>query len=81
MEILNNPNLFIPILIWSLIWKGAALWKAAGKKQLVWFVILLTVNTMGLLEIAYIFYLNRFDIDNGKILKFLEKKFKKNKSI
>lgn len=77
MEILNNPNLFIPILIWSLIWKGVALWKAAGKKQLVWFVILLTVNTMGLLEIAYIFYLNRYDIDNGKILKFLKRRFKR----
>jgi hypothetical protein len=77
VEILNNPNLFIPILIWSLIWKGVALWKTAGKKQLVWFVIILTVNTLGLLEIAYIFYLNHYDIDHGKILKFLNKKFKK----
>lgn len=77
MEILNNPNLFIPILIWSLAWKGTALWKAVGKKQLVWFVILLAVNTMGLLEIAYIFFLNRYDIDNGNVLKFLKKKLKK----
>lgn len=54
-----------------------ALWKSANNKHLVWFSILMIVNTLGILEIAYIFYLNRWDIDRGRILKFLEEKFKK----
>jgi len=69
--------LFIPFLLWSTFWKGWALWKAAGRQQLVWFILLLVVNTLGLLEIAYIFYLHRFDPDHGQLLAFLEKKFKK----
>lgn len=74
---LNKPEFYLPILIWSLIWKGWALWKSAGKKHLLWFLMLLTINTMGILEIIYIFYLNKWDIDKGKTLNFLEKKFGK----
>ena len=70
----NSPFAYL-ILFWTIVWKGLALWKAAGKKQLPWFVIIMIVNTMGLLEIAYIFYLNRFDLDKGKILNLIESKF------
>lgn len=75
--LLNRPEFYIPFLIWSIFWKGWALWKSANKKHLLWFIVLLTVNTMALLEIAYIFYFHRWDIDNGKVLNFLESKFKK----
>ncbi len=74
--LLQQPQLYIPFLLWSLIWKGSALWKAANKRQLLWFILLLVINTMGLFEILYIFFLNRWDIDNGKILSLLEKKRK-----
>ena len=44
------------ISIWALIWKGFALWKAAAnKKSVTWFIILLVVNTVGILEILYIY--------------------------
>lgn len=72
---LSQPMFYIPFLVWSIFWKGWALWKSAGRKQLLWFLILLTVNTMGILEIGYIFYLNKWDLDKGKTLRFLEKKF------
>jgi hypothetical protein len=36
-------------------WKGVALWRAAGNKQLVWFICLLIFNTLAILEIIYIF--------------------------
>ncbi|HNQ13805.1 MAG TPA: DUF5652 family protein [Candidatus Woesebacteria bacterium] len=74
VSILSRPEVYVLFLIWSLIWKGIALWQSARKKHLVWFIILLVVNTMGILEILYIFYLNRWDLDQGKLLKFLEKK-------
>lgn len=42
-------------IIWSFIWKGIALWKAARNGAKVWYVVLLLVNTLGILEIIYIF--------------------------
>lgn len=50
---------FILVTIWSLVWKGMALWKAGRLGQKVWFVILLVVNTLGILEIIYIFAVAR----------------------
>jgi len=55
-QFLFQPGVAVLFLAWSVFWKGSALWKAAGKRHLVWFAILLVVNTLGLLEIAYIFY-------------------------
>lgn len=42
--------------LWSLVWKGLALWVAAMNKQPKWFVALLAINTLGLLEIAFLLY-------------------------
>lgn len=44
--------------IWSLIWKGFALWRAAQDQSKLWFVVLLIVNTLGVLEIVYIFVIS-----------------------
>jgi len=66
------------ILIWSLIWKGLALWHAAKIKQVYWFTAILILNTAGILEIAYLFFIaqEKFDVKNIKeALKSL--KFKK----
>ena len=45
---------FIVLMVWSIVWKGIALWKAARNGQKPWFIVLLIVNTMGILEILYI---------------------------
>ena len=42
------------VAIWTLIWKGLALWQAARNNQKAWYVILLIVNTIGILEILYL---------------------------
>ena len=48
--------LLIPIfLLWSLFWKGLALWHSGRKGSGWWFVILFLVNTVGILEIIYLF--------------------------
>jgi len=75
--LLNRPEVLIPFMLWSLVWKGLALWKAANKQQLLWFVLLLTLNTLSILEITYLLYFHRKDIDNGKVLSYLQKKFAK----
>jgi putative effector of murein hydrolase len=45
-----------PLLLWSLVWKGLALWRSARNNQRYWFITLLVVNTAGLLEIIYLFF-------------------------
>lgn len=45
----------LPLVAWSLIWKGWALYLAARRKEVYWFIALLIINTAGLLEIFYIF--------------------------
>lgn len=46
---------FLFITIWSVIWKGFALWKAGRNNSPIWFIILLIVNTAGILEMIYLF--------------------------
>jgi len=65
------------VSLWALVWKGFALWKSASKKSSLWFIILLIVNTLGLLEILYIFIFSK--MTGKKQEKPLEKKSKKNK--
>ena len=43
------------LIVWSLVWKGIALWKAARNSHQAWFVVMLIVNTIGILEIIYIY--------------------------
>ena len=49
------PTVIITLSLWSLPWKGIALWKAAKNSDTGWFVIFMIVNTIGILEILYIF--------------------------
>ena len=49
----------IIILVWTIPWKGSALWLAARNNSVWWFVILLLVNTIAILDIIYIFAFGR----------------------
>ncbi|MEK7506263.1 MAG: DUF5652 family protein [Patescibacteria group bacterium] len=51
--------ILILLLIWTLPWKGVALWKAARRSDRNWFIALLIINTVGILEIAYIFFFSK----------------------
>jgi hypothetical protein len=58
-HLFSNPwfvLIFTILTVWAIIWKGIALWKAARDSSKVWFIIFLIVNTLGILEIIYIFY-------------------------
>jgi len=60
MQVLNpnSPILYL-LIAWSIIWKGIALWHAARNKQLVWYIVLLIVNTVGILEIVYLIFFRK----------------------
>ncbi|MGA9047389.1 MAG: DUF5652 family protein [Dehalococcoidia bacterium] len=49
------PWLILLALAWTLPWKGVALWKSARNGHTAWFVVLLIINTLAILEIIYIF--------------------------
>ncbi len=51
-----HPVLIALAIVWSLIWKGFALWKSAELRHKYWFIAILVVNTLGLLEIIYLFF-------------------------
>lgn len=52
---------FVLLIIWSLVWKGLALWKSARRTDTVWFVIFMFLNTAGILEIIYYFLIAKSD--------------------
>ena len=49
----------IPLVIWSLIWKGLALWKSARNEQKAWYTSLLIFNTAGVLPIVYLLWFQK----------------------
>ena len=49
------PWLLLLVLVWSSVWKGIALWHSARRNQYIWFILILVVNTVGILEIIYLF--------------------------
>lgn len=51
----------VALIIWCLVWKGLALWKASRLGSKPWFIVLLIVNTLGLLEIIYFFFVGKKD--------------------
>jgi hypothetical protein len=46
-------------VIWTLVWKAIALWKAARNDHKAWYIVMMIVNTLGILEIIYIFGFSR----------------------
>ena len=53
-QALTNPMIMYPLLIWSIFWKGLALWRSARMNHKGWFIALLVINTVGIFEIIYI---------------------------
>lgn len=61
--------LLIIISAWILAWKGVSMWKAARKGHAIWFVLLLVINTFGILEILYIFLFSELKLEEKKARK------------
>ena len=69
---MDSPWFYL-VLIWSVVWKGLALWKSARNKHLVWFVFILVINSFGILSIIYLI----IHMEKKKITKKTKKKGKK----
>ncbi|NTW04947.1 MAG: hypothetical protein HGA27_02350 [Peptococcaceae bacterium] len=61
MTLLMNipPIIWAAVIVWSLTWKGIALWHAARCTQRGWYIALILINTLGILEIIYLVFFKR----------------------
>ncbi|MCK9568050.1 DUF5652 family protein [Candidatus Pacearchaeota archaeon] len=66
--------MFVMFLIWSYTWKLLAFWKSARKNSPVWFILFAFLNTIGILEILYIFIFSEMKKNNFKHKKALKRK-------
>ena len=55
----DNQLLLAIIILWTLPWKGVALWKPAHLKDKWWFIAILVLNTRAILEIIYMFVFSK----------------------
>ncbi len=51
----NGLLAFVIVMLWVLPWKIYAVWTAAKRGEKKWFIVLLLVNTLSILDIIYIF--------------------------
>jgi hypothetical protein len=59
LMIQNFAFVMVIIGLWSVFWKGWALWRAARKEQKAWYIALLILNTMGILPILYLVFFSK----------------------
>ena len=77
--ITSGLELTLPIvllLIWTTIWKAFGLWNAAKKDNRIIFILILILNTAGILPIAYLLYLKYSKEDKIEKIKKTSKKNK-----
>ena len=63
--ILENQWIILALAIWTVPWKGWALWRAARREQKKWFIALFLINTAAILEILYLFVFSKEKRDRG----------------
>jgi methionyl-tRNA synthetase len=58
MDMLQGVNIYIllAIFFWMLPWKAWALWLAVKRGDIWWYLAMLVLGTLGILEIIYIFF-------------------------
>jgi len=62
----THPWILVVAAVWTIPWKGVALWRAARNRQIVWFLAFLVINTLAILEIIYIFRFSKKNLLNGE---------------
>ena len=67
-QFFNDPRSIL-LVLWALGWKGYALWRAAKNDQKYWYIAMLVINLLGILEIVYLFFFQKEDKLWNKIFK------------
>jgi hypothetical protein len=48
------------LMLWEIIWKAFGLWYAARNDHSIWFVVILVVNSVGIIPIIYLIFKTDF---------------------
>lgn len=69
--------IIIILVTWTILWKAYSVWNAAKHNHKKWFLTLLILNTIGILDIYYVFKVLKKDSntvkkDFGRALDFLK---------
>lgn len=65
----GNPSFlttFAIAMLWSAAWKGFALYRAASRRDLRWFIALFILNTLGILDAFYLLVVSEGGKDKEK---------------
>ncbi len=54
-----GSTIILLIMAWVMPWKGVALWRAARNGHTKWFVAMLLINSLAILDIIYIFFFSK----------------------
>jgi len=68
-QFFNDPRSIL-LVLWALGWKGYALWRAAKNDQKYWYIAILVINLLGILEIVYLVFFQK----KGKLWNKIFKK-------
>ncbi len=68
-----SNTFLLGLILWEIIWKGFALWRAGRRNQPAWFFLLFVLNTAGILPIVYLFVTRE---KKQKVQKIVSKKKK-----
>ncbi len=53
--------IFLVLIVWSLYWKAKALWRAARRGDKAWFIALILVQSLGILDILYLYVFSQYE--------------------
>lgn len=70
--IINSPY-FIVLIYISVLLKGVALWRAGTQRQRNWFIALLVINLVGILELVYLFKFSKKPLTLGEIKSWVKR--------
>ena len=79
-DFFSNPYLValaIIIGVWTLFWKGIALWRTSQLKQRNWFIalfILVPLNELAIIELIYLFWFSKKRLTFSEIKGWFIKK-------
>jgi len=57
----NYAWLLVVLAVWELFWKAWALWRAARAGDKIWYIVIIILNTAGILPILYLFVLSKYN--------------------
>lgn len=54
------------VAIWDIVWKLLAMWRASKRNEPVWFVLIMIINSMGIVPILYLIFTKEPKKENVK---------------